>query len=140
MSNPLPNVLDHQNFLGRGILRKIVIESSGNVQAQRDGLAASGGAPCWAFRCLFLFTTDKAIDRSTKHPANDGSHPEKPKLCNCPIAYKNGNTRKVLLRTAKVMQRRPHRSSLWWRGLRGGRMLHLKCFLFFIKTEFPYQG
>lgn len=46
--------------------------------------------------------------------------------------------RKILLRTAKVMQRRPHRSSLWWRDLRGGRVLHLKCILFFIKTEFPY--
>jgi hypothetical protein len=38
------------------------------------------------------------------------------------------------------MQRRPHRSSLGWRGLRGCRVLHPKWILFFIKTEYPYQG
>jgi hypothetical protein len=35
----------------------------------------------------------------------------------------------VLLKTAKVMQRRPHRSILWWRDLRGGRVLHYLCYL-----------
>ena len=44
------------------------------------------------FNMLIFFTTDKAIYNSTKDSSNDRGNPEKPKLRNRPITYKNSNS------------------------------------------------
>lgn len=44
-------------------------------------------------RKLALLTTNNAVNHSAKNTTNDRGHPEKPKLRNRPITYKQSNTR-----------------------------------------------